>query len=370
MASQHLKLKPFALNPLAAVFEPMGDVAFERELPATEVIEGSAAPIDTLCVRSEPLTEFHPFPRLPSEIRLKIWKLGVPGDGRIVELKYSKKIFHAVSPTPTPVLMHVSRETRAEASKHYTLLYNPHYLTPRIYINPKIDTLYFSEKRGGQFNDVFQRDEDTYVGYFKIMTKNIQQCVLTDLRRIAIVDSCYLGNLDWDGDRQDAFHLTKFTNLGIASIVIDTAKKIDGPVKLVQVTWGACPIYTKLGCSRPDYDGDEVVHSCNLCGCPFIKEVLLELNIDHMLFEQLKLGLLGMFTNIEKKRPGWKVPKTKCMILTDKKRDIMKGSFEFRFKNPKLMSGRKPHIPEWADIGHGEKGVARMEILQPRSGSF
>jgi hypothetical protein len=110
MASQHLKLKPFALNPLAAVFEPMGDVAFERELPATEVIEGSAAPIDTLCVRSEPLTEFHPFPRLPSEIRLKIWKLGVPGDGRIVELKYSKKIFHAVSPTPAPVLMHVSRE--------------------------------------------------------------------------------------------------------------------------------------------------------------------------------------------------------------------------------------------------------------------
>jgi len=71
-----------------------------------------------------------------------------------------------------------------------------------------------------------------------------------------------------------------------------------------------------------------------------------------MLFEQLKLGLLGMFTNI------------------DKKRDIMKGSFEFRFKNPKLMSGRKPHIPEWANIGHGEKGVARMEILQPRSGSF
>jgi hypothetical protein len=89
-----------------------------------------------------------------------------------------------------------------------------------------------------------------------------------------------------------------------------------------------------------------------------------------MLFEQLKLGLLGMFTNTEKKRPGWKVPKTKCMILTDKKRDIIKGSFEFRFKNPKLMSGRKPHIPEWANIGHGEKGVARMEILRPRSESF
>jgi 2EXR family len=64
---------------------------------------------DASVAESKTLTKFRPFPRLPSELRLKIWKLNMPGP-RVVELRYSKKIYHAVSPTPTPALLHVCRE--------------------------------------------------------------------------------------------------------------------------------------------------------------------------------------------------------------------------------------------------------------------
>lgn len=261
-------------------------------------------------------------------------------------------------------------QSREEALKHYSLLYNPHYLTPRIFINVQIDTLYFSEKRGGQFEEIFQEDNNVYVGYFKTMIKNMNLSVLNNLRRIAILNDLYLGNLDWDDEREDVFQLTEFTNLDVASIVLDTGKKIVGPVKLVRVTWGACPIHSELGRSQPYYDVDEVLHSCNLCGCPFIKEVLLELNIDHILFEQLKQGLEGMFTNFKKRLPDWKVPKAKTMILAEKKRDVKKGSFEFHFRKPKLVRRKQPRIPEWANISKGGERFCRMETPRPRSGSF
>jgi hypothetical protein len=80
-----------------------GDIAKFPLMPPQK----SDAPI----AGSMALTEFHPFPRLPSELRLKIWKLNMPGP-RVVELRYSKKIYHAISPTSTPALLHVCREVR------------------------------------------------------------------------------------------------------------------------------------------------------------------------------------------------------------------------------------------------------------------
>jgi hypothetical protein len=317
---------------------------------------------------SKTLAKFHPFPRMPSELRLKIWKLNMPGP-RVVELRYSEKVYHAVSPTQAPTLLHVCREvsllypsqrdsnllriytaivqpshlkiacvnftlqSRAEAIKHYTLLFDPHWLTPRVFINPQIDTLYFSEKRGGEFDKVFEVGDSPYINYFKTMTKNINTTVLQNLHRVAINDGAYLGNIEWDHEREDVFYLTKFTNLNIAAAVLDAGNKVAGPVKLVQVTWGACPVHTEYGRSQPDYDGDEVLHSCNLCGCPFIKELLEELEIDHIYFEQLERGLRTMFSNFEKdKLPGWKVPKTKTMALAEKQRDVKLGQFEFHFR--------------------------------------
>ena len=148
----------------------------------------------------------------------------------------------------------------------------------------------------------------------------------------------------------------------MAAIVFDAGKKMFGPVKLAQLTWGECPLRkcsgtctlvtifksprkilpfippegnmltsfsgpldTVPGRSKPDYDGDEVLHSCNLCYCPFIQEATLQLKVDHIYFEQLERGLRTMFFNFKGKKLSWKVPRTKTMALAAKNRDVKLG---------------------------------------------
>ena len=115
-------------------------------------------------------------------------------------------------------------------------------MSPRIFINPEVDTLVFSEKRGGEFNEVFTQNGTTYWNYFKHMTKYMIPSPLKTLRRIGISDQIYRGNINWDFEREDVFNLTKFTNLEMAAIVFDAGKKMVGPVKLVQLTWGEWPV--------------------------------------------------------------------------------------------------------------------------------
>lgn len=123
MANQDLKLKLPALNPLAATFEPnvKNSVGNGVTNGVMEPLEKATTPGDAPVTQSKPLTEFHLFPLMPSEIRLKVWKPSMP-DARIVELKYSKKIYHAVSPTPAPALLHVCREVGSPNSSSWTQL--------------------------------------------------------------------------------------------------------------------------------------------------------------------------------------------------------------------------------------------------------
>jgi hypothetical protein len=86
MANKILELKKSALNPLATPFESNSgrDVEANKSKPAQQ--------LDAPFVESKPFTEFRPFKRLPSELRLKIWKLNMPG-ARVVQLRYSKRIY-------------------------------------------------------------------------------------------------------------------------------------------------------------------------------------------------------------------------------------------------------------------------------------
>ena len=86
MVNKDLELKKSALNPLAAPFEPNSS----RDVEANEA--KPAQQLDASFIGSKPFTEFHPFKRLPSELRLKIWKLNMPG-ARIIQLRYSKRIY-------------------------------------------------------------------------------------------------------------------------------------------------------------------------------------------------------------------------------------------------------------------------------------
>jgi hypothetical protein len=74
-----------------------------------------------------PLSEFHPFPRLPKEVRLKIWKSVHEANERgerVVEITFEWSIQQVVSLSPAPVLLHVCRETREEYGKIFKVRYD------------------------------------------------------------------------------------------------------------------------------------------------------------------------------------------------------------------------------------------------------
>ena len=94
------------------------------------------------------------FPRLPAEIRLKIWKNALPGPRIIrMELKHGvqvplkegekkkPKVTRFISSRSRPVGLHVYRESRIEALKEYELAFPTKTSPAQTYINFAIDTL-------------------------------------------------------------------------------------------------------------------------------------------------------------------------------------------------------------------------------------
>jgi hypothetical protein len=66
------------------------------------------------------LTEFELFPKLPLELRRKVWKMALPGP-RVIEVKFvvdGRKNNHRFC-AKIPVLLHVSQESRTEAMREY-----------------------------------------------------------------------------------------------------------------------------------------------------------------------------------------------------------------------------------------------------------
>ncbi|TAQ85659.1 hypothetical protein B7494_g6021 [Chlorociboria aeruginascens] len=109
-------------------------------------------------VSSTSTQTFHPFPRLPIEIRLKVWKNALPGP-RIITLKcvdfvqmymqYQEKkfrtVYSVITDTKTPVVLHVNQEARYEGSKVYTLDFGFWILCGPIFFDFNRDTLHFED---------------------------------------------------------------------------------------------------------------------------------------------------------------------------------------------------------------------------------
>lgn len=90
-----------------------------------------------------PPTLFTPFPFLPTELRLSIWRLS--HTPRVVSVRYSLTHDRCLSSTPPPSIAHVCRESRYEAlhSNFYVLAFStPSHPTPSIWFSPSLDTLY------------------------------------------------------------------------------------------------------------------------------------------------------------------------------------------------------------------------------------
>lgn len=116
------------------------------------------------------LKSFTLFPSLPTELRLRIWALSLPGP-RIVVVRYTYAPAHqsyrtsheqakrgCTSPSAIPSHLHTNREARREALLSYGLSFNIHHGRPKIYFNPAIDILYFGPKEG--YLDSFKQFAD------------------------------------------------------------------------------------------------------------------------------------------------------------------------------------------------------------------
>jgi hypothetical protein len=116
------------------------------------------------------LKSFTLFSSLPTELRLKIWTLSLPGP-RIVPLKYtyapanlSHRTSHdrakrgCTSPTLIPSNLHTNQEARNEALLSYSLSFNIPHGRAKIFFNPSIDILYFGPKEG--YLDSFKQFAD------------------------------------------------------------------------------------------------------------------------------------------------------------------------------------------------------------------
>jgi hypothetical protein len=100
-------------------------------------------------------TNFHCFPNVCPELRLRIWALIIPPP-RLVPLTHSRLPKSSLnnhdrsgctSTAPIPAILHVNRESRAFAmlDKGYTLSLNLIHRQPKIWFNYSTDVLYFSK---------------------------------------------------------------------------------------------------------------------------------------------------------------------------------------------------------------------------------
>lgn len=109
---------------------------------------------------SAQLETFHLFPKLPPELRTRIWEYALP-PGRLVRIFYTEIYYPSgtysdedlgqttfTSNTPAPALLHACAESRIVALRVYKLCLGTAQSPAAIYLDLSVDTLYF-----GRFAD-------------------------------------------------------------------------------------------------------------------------------------------------------------------------------------------------------------------------
>ncbi|KAH7395772.1 hypothetical protein BKA64DRAFT_709158 [Cadophora sp. MPI-SDFR-AT-0126] len=106
----------------------------------------------SVSTRSPSAQAFAGFARFPTEIRLMVWELVLPGE-RVVRIERFANTSHHHNPCEScrcigsrarvPTLMHVNHETRHLALKSYTVTFKNRLFKPT-YFNPDLDILFFA----------------------------------------------------------------------------------------------------------------------------------------------------------------------------------------------------------------------------------
>ncbi|KAH6724299.1 hypothetical protein BKA61DRAFT_588202 [Leptodontidium sp. MPI-SDFR-AT-0119] len=96
----------------------------------------------TPCHGSTSCQTFTLFPKLPSELRLEVWKFALPGS-RVVEVLYNASNGRSCySSCPPPIHLSVSYEARQVALERYKLSFATLMSPPIIYFDMEIDQIY------------------------------------------------------------------------------------------------------------------------------------------------------------------------------------------------------------------------------------
>lgn len=148
-------------------------------------------------VRQRSSGQFHLFPLLPPELRLKIWNMNLPS-GRLVPLRCgtaSPSLHERQRPSrgdvtgftsnaPIPVNLHVCAESRAEAFKSYRRAFGFARRAGRVIFNPDDDILLFGPHEGYMAAD----------SQFHTCMTMCEPAELACVRRVAISDSLFWGD--------------------------------------------------------------------------------------------------------------------------------------------------------------------------------
>jgi hypothetical protein len=155
-----------------------------------------------------PAETFKLFPKLAIELRLKIWKMALPGP-RVVVVQYSETTQLPFSPARIPVILQVNSESRDEALKSYTLALGFDGAAGRIFFDFSTDILVLheyllSQAQLGRCKDV---EKVQYITLHRSPSYSIQY---SGLRREAILKSMSsLKQLYWYKDANSNIHETR-----------------------------------------------------------------------------------------------------------------------------------------------------------------
>lgn len=148
---------------------------------------------------------FSVFPRLPVELRLKIWRATIE-EGRVLEIqeglhgKISNRsnIKPWLSLCPPPSLLHVNSESRKEGLRFYSLSFgktnrNEQVHSPRIYFCPEKDIVYFGPRER-------QRAFSSPNSYHLVITERAWVDDFRRIRRVAMIPKGVFELVHWKAD--------------------------------------------------------------------------------------------------------------------------------------------------------------------------
>ncbi|KAJ4858360.1 hypothetical protein T069G_06627 [Trichoderma breve] len=219
---------------------------------------------------------FHPFSRLPTELRLKIWQLSLPSP-RLVSVQCgvdisafarpppdSPEYTGCTSPTRIPVSLQVCTESRAEALKSYQPSLGFFRGDGLVYFNYDIDILYFGPREGFMAAD----------SQFHTCMMLCEPSELARVRRLAVNEALFR----LVGDTYEFMSATRFT----LEMLRQVSQRMKGLEELILVPW------------------DE--------------EMVEESLVRERLTKQMESALQSMKTEVD---PSWRAPPWKIIPLKE-----------------------------------------------------